>query len=101
MIEIRDGLLALSPYRLSGLKEAVNAAAEREGLTGRDRAAAVEAALIALALDAYRKRVPAEMREESTSLGEDAADLTGEASWLARVAEAMPSALRLQGWVHA
>ncbi|WP_106398954.1 MAB_1171c family putative transporter [Actinocorallia populi] len=100
VIEIHDGLLALTPYRPLGLREAMNAAAERVGLSGRERVAAVEAALITLALEAYRRGVPAEAHDEPTSLGGGAADLTGEASWLAAIAEAMPAALKLQEQVH-
>ncbi|GAA0956240.1 MAB_1171c family putative transporter [Actinocorallia libanotica] len=99
VIEIRDGLLVLSPYRSPELEDTVNEAVERAGLSDRERAAVVEAMLIALTLDAYRRGFPAEAREEISSLGGDASDLTGEASWLAKVAEAMPTALKFQEWV--
>lgn len=101
VIEIHDGLLMLSPYRAAGLREAVNMAAERAGFSGRERGAVVEAALIALALEAYRKEAPAETRDENTSLSGESADLTGEACRLAVIVDAMPWVLKLQEQAHA
>ncbi|MCG8920785.1 hypothetical protein L6E12_34020, partial [Actinokineospora sp. PR83] len=50
VIEIRDGLLALRPYRCRDTTESARAAATAAGLTGRELAAAVEAAAVAAAL---------------------------------------------------
>ena len=75
-------------------------APECVGLEGGERAVAVEAALIVLALKAYRKGAPAGTHAQPALSGTDAVDLTGEASWLVRIAEAMPAALKLQRQVH-
>ncbi len=101
VIEVRDGLIALSSYRTARLKELVNAAAERVGASEAERAALVEATLIVLSLEAYRRGDTAEPQEEGIGESGDAASLTGEASWLAAISEAIPSALKLQGLVHA
>ncbi|GGM61100.1 hypothetical protein GCM10012275_35210 [Longimycelium tulufanense] len=87
VIEIRDGLLLLHPYRDPAATAGHRARASETGLTDTDLDAAVEAAGIALAL---RRRaegiavvegvVPAEAGPEH--------DLGGETAWLTRVSRA-------------
>ncbi|GAB2836512.1 hypothetical protein GCM10022221_39580 [Actinocorallia aurea] len=100
VIEIRDGLTALSPYRESGAREAADAEADTAQVGATRRAAVIEATLIALSLAEHRKNNPAERRDELVPPDGDPADLTGEAVWLADIAAALPTALTLQKATH-
>ncbi|WP_216216547.1 MAB_1171c family putative transporter [Amycolatopsis aidingensis] len=93
VIEIRDGLLILAPYRDQERTAAHRRSAEAAGLTGADLDAAVEAADIAEALRRKQAGLPA--------TGEDArrepaveSDLAAETAWLTRVARAFGTAGR-------
>jgi hypothetical protein len=91
VIEIRDGLLALRPYRDPGVTAAARERATRAGLDGRHRDAAVEAAVIAAALRARAAgRQPDSADETTVAGGEDLAD---ETAFLGLVARAYREAL--------
>jgi hypothetical protein len=91
VIEIRDGLLALRPYRDPGVTAAARERATRAGLDGRHRDAAVEAAVIAAALRARAAgRQPDSADKTTVAGGEDLAD---ETAFLGLVARAYREAL--------
>lgn len=92
VIEIRDGQLALGPYRTPGVAATARRLAEAAGLVGDQLQAAVEAAGLAAAL-----RAKAEDKQGATTRGErggeharhpGAADLSSEVAWLVQVARA-------------
>ena len=59
VVEIRDAVLALRPYWDRRVLEAARRQADAAGLTGEDRAASVEAAVLAAALRAKAAGAPA------------------------------------------
>lgn len=79
VIEIRDGLLALQPYRDPAVTETAHVEATTSGLTGRAHDAAVEAATVTAALRAHATgTVPARsvpVARGGTDLAEDTAFL--------------------------
>lgn len=90
VIEIRDGLLALRPYRDPDVAAAARDRATRAGLVGQHRDAAVEAATIAAALH-LRATGPPPHDHETTVAGGD--DLAAETAFLVLVARAYRAAL--------
>lgn len=90
VIEIRDGLLVLHPYRDPDTDRANQEAAEQAGLRGDGLAAAVEAADIAAALRRRRSGEPATETGAPADRqpGGEPADLAAETAWLVRVSTA-------------
>jgi hypothetical protein len=86
VIEIRDGLLALRPYRDPDVTAAARERATSAGLHGPHRDAAVEAAAIAAALRARAAGPPPDSADETAVTGGE--DLAGEAAFLELVARA-------------
>jgi hypothetical protein len=86
VIAIRDGLLALQPYRDPADTRAHRDQADAAGLTGRRRAAAIEAADIRAALHRRRHDMsPSSYSATATEHG----DLTSELRWLTQVSDAL------------
>lgn len=85
VIEIRDGLLALNPYREHHVAEAAREAARRQGLRGRRLDATVEAATIAAALRSRASGTPAATPGPPVTGG---GDLTSDTTFLTQVARA-------------
>jgi hypothetical protein len=89
VIEIRDGLLLLRPYRSPDAADEARALARGHGLKGLELSATVEAAEIAMALRA--RRAAAAPATATTGFSESAPRLgpapriADEISWLARV----------------
>jgi len=90
VIEIRDGQLALRPYRDPALTTAATQAARNAGLTGAELHATIEAAEIAAALTAARSAEHPEPLDDPPPVSGAPAGttLTAETAWLVRVAEA-------------
>ncbi len=88
VIEIRDGLLALRPYRDPAVAAAARERATRAGLDGPARDAAVEAAVVAAALRAKAEGLPPRGDAETAVAG--GADLAEETAFLGLVASALP-----------
>lgn len=86
VIEIRDGLLALRPYRDPAVAAAARERAHRAGLHGARLDAAVEAAVVAAALRARADGVAPGDTENATVTGGD--DLAAETAFLGLVASA-------------
>jgi hypothetical protein len=86
VIEIRDGLLALRPYRDPDVAAVARDRAIRAGLVGQQREAAVEAATIAAALRARASGPPPDEAHEEPVAGGD--DLAAETAFLSLVARA-------------
>ena len=86
VIEIRDGLLALRPYRDPAVAATARDSASRAGLTGPGHAAAVEAAVVAAALRA-RAEGRAPRGDDDTAVA-GGADLAAETAFLGLVARA-------------
>ena len=86
VIEIRDGLLALRPYRDPAVATAARHRATHAGLHGQRLDAAVEAAVIAAALHARAADHPPRTTSDTTIAGGD--DLATETAYLALVARA-------------
>lgn len=86
VIEIRDGLLALRPYRDPRVAAAARERATRAGLRGARLDAAVEAAVIAAALLAKAEGRPSGAADPAEVTGGD--DLAGETAFLGLVARA-------------
>ncbi|WP_016701183.1 MAB_1171c family putative transporter [Actinoalloteichus spitiensis] len=97
VIEIRDGVLALRPYRDPSVADQVSGAGRAAGLTGEDLAATVEAAVIRAAVTSARSGRPVDVPSGETPLaapGPEAAlppDLASETAFLRRVAVAFVS----------
>ncbi|MGH3823723.1 MAG: MAB_1171c family putative transporter [Pseudonocardiaceae bacterium] len=89
MIAIRDGLLALQPYRDPADTHHHRHQAVAVGLTDRRRAAAIEAADIRAALHRRRHDMPPRVYsvERNDSIHQD--DLTTELHWLTQVSDAL------------
>jgi hypothetical protein len=89
VIEIRDGLLALRPYRDPDVTVAARDRAAKAGLHGRHRDAAVEAAAIAAALRARAAGPPPDSADETAATAVTGGDdLAGETAFLELVARA-------------
>lgn len=86
VIEIRDGLLALRPYRDPHVAATARDEATRAGLHGQRLDAAVEAAVIRAALHARAAGHPPRTPDETTIAGGD--DLAAETTFLGLVARA-------------
>jgi hypothetical protein len=86
VIEIRDGLLTLRPYRDPAIEAAARDRATRAGLHGRQRDAAIEAATVAAALRARTVGPPPDPAGEPTVTGGE--DLAEETAFLELVARA-------------
>ena len=89
VIEIRDGLLALRPYRDPDIAAAARDKATQTGLHGQHRDAAVEAAVIAAALHAKTAGLPPRAADDTTIAGGN--DLADETAFLCLVARAYRS----------
>jgi hypothetical protein len=85
VIEIRDGLLALQPYRDAGVAAAARARATGAGLRGQRLEAAVEAATVAAALRSRACGTPPDEPEPRVAGGDD---LDSDTAFLGRVARA-------------
>lgn len=88
VIEIRDAMLALRPYRDPRVASAATAAARASGLTGEDLAAAVEAAILASAIHAKATGHPVQRSGNDLTPLPGAGDMHSEAAWLRRVSRA-------------
>lgn len=88
MIEIRDALLLLAPYRRDDTATDAKAAADQAGLTGTQRPAAIEAAEIVAALYEHA-RLDIHPDEPPPGPARAAADLDAEIAWLGEVADAV------------
>ncbi|WP_030226864.1 MAB_1171c family putative transporter [Actinoalloteichus caeruleus] len=97
VIEIRDGVLALRPYRDPSVAEQVGGAGRAAGLTGEDLAATVEAAVISAAIAGARSGRPVDPGggdSASPDPGPETAlppDLASETAFLRRVSVAFVS----------
>jgi hypothetical protein len=89
VIEIRDGLLALRPYRDPAVAAMARDRATEAGLAGQDREAAIEAATIAAALRAKAAGPPPAETADTPVTGGD--DLAAETDFLSLVALAYRS----------
>jgi hypothetical protein len=85
VIEIRDGLLALHPYREQEVAAAARDRASRAGLRGVRRDAAVEAATVAAALRSRAAGNPPATADVAVTGG---SDLESDTAFLSRVARA-------------
>ena len=99
LVEIRDAVLALRPYRSQQAATAAAAVARSSGLGGEAFAASVEASVLAAAIAARNAGEPEVGGPESTWQPpfELRADLRSEAGWLAKVSRAyarLPRAAR-------
>jgi hypothetical protein len=93
VIAIRDAMLTLTPYRDPQVALAAAVAARARGLTGQDRAAAVEAAVLSRAIQAKKAQLPRPRSPGATRpLPSPDGDLRSETEWLAGVARAWPRA---------
>ncbi|MBB4910850.1 MAB_1171c family putative transporter [Actinophytocola algeriensis] len=86
VIEIRDGLLALRPYRDPGIATTAHHRATQAGLHGQRLHATVEATVIAAALHARAADHPPRTTDDTTIAGGD--DLATETAFLGLVARA-------------
>jgi hypothetical protein len=85
VVEIRDGLLLLRPYRSAEVVEAARDRATTAGLHGEHRETVVEAATVAAALHAHEQDVPPSRPDDAVSGGRD---LTSDIEYLCRLADA-------------
>jgi hypothetical protein len=89
VIEIRDGLLALHPYREDDIAATAREHARRAGLTGQQLEAAVEAAVVAAALRSRASRdLPPDAATPATAPVSGGVDLASDTVFLSRVARA-------------
>lgn len=88
LVQVRDGLLLLAPYRDPAVGREAWAAAERAGLSGLDRDAVVEAAHLTAALHAHRTGRPAPTEAPDPPPGPHA-DFDAETAWLRKVSRAL------------
>lgn len=89
VIAIRDGLLALQPYRDPADTREHRDQADAAGLTGRRRAAAIEAADIHAALHRRRHDMPPRSYSAEGNAATEHDDLTSELRWLTQVSAAL------------
>jgi hypothetical protein len=89
VIAIRDGLLALQPYRDPADTRDHRDQADAAGLTGRRRAAAIEAAAIRAALHRRRQNMPPAWSAVDGNAATPHNDLTSELRWLTQISDAL------------
>jgi len=89
VIAIRDGLLTLQPYRDPADTRAHRDQADAAGLTGRRRAAAIEAAGIRTTVHRRRHDMPFRGYSVEGNAAAEHGDLTSELSWLTQVSDAL------------
>lgn len=87
MVEIRDGWIRVRPYIDERVTALASKHTDRIGLTGDDRAAALEAAQYAAGIRAKSAETPAE-RPTTADLRSPDGGYDGELAWLTRVAHA-------------
>lgn len=85
VVEIRDGLLLLRPYRDADVVEAARDRTADAGLRGDHREAAVEAATVAAALRAHERGTPPSRPDDAVSGGRD---LASDTEYLCQLADA-------------
>lgn len=85
VIEIRDGLLALNPYRDPAVAAEARARAVQDGLSGQELEAAVEAAVVAAALRSRAQGSPSTAPDSPVTGG---GDLDSDTTFLSHVARA-------------
>lgn len=89
IIEIRDAMLALRPYRDPRVASSAIAAFQATGIAGDDLTAAVEASVLAAALEAkIGERPPQRAGDDLSRLPTADHNLASEAAWLAKVSQA-------------
>lgn len=89
VIEIRDGYLRLRKWLSPDVADSAEFHAKSHGLSGERLSAAVEAAMIMVALETKKRGwEPPDLGEIGVGSG---VDLSSEASWLVKVADAMRS----------
>lgn len=93
VVEIREAALALQPFRDPEVGAAAIKSGCALGLTGRDLAATVEAAVLADAIRGRRVGEPLRAKPDSQAIDSPlvTADLVGEVEWLIRVSRAFVS----------
>jgi Family of unknown function (DUF6545) len=89
VIEIRDGLLVLQPYRDSTDTDKHRKQAKALGVADRHRAAAIEAADIRAALHRRRQQVPPCRYTAEDNVATHQGTFTSELRWLAQVSNAL------------
>ena len=89
VIAIRDGLLALQPYRDPADTREHRDQADAAGLTDRGRAAAIEAADIRAALHRRRHDMPPRSYLAEGNVITEHSDLASELRWLTQVSDAL------------
>ncbi|MEV8603323.1 MAB_1171c family putative transporter [Streptomyces griseoviridis] len=87
VIEIRDGLVRLTPYYALGVERDARAAGEAAGLTGRDLDLHAGAAVVAAALGRRAHGLPADERCAVPDGG--GRDLDSDARWLVSLSRAL------------
>jgi hypothetical protein len=85
VVEIRDGLLLLRPYRSADVVDAARDRAAGAGLRDERLETAVEAATVAAALDAHERDAPPSRPDDAVTGGRD---LTSDIEYLCRLADA-------------
>jgi hypothetical protein len=85
VVEIRDGLLLLRPYRSADVVDAARDRAADSGLRDERLETAVEAATVAAALDAHERDAPPSRPDDAVTGGRD---LTSDIEYLCRLADA-------------
>ncbi|MFG1872049.1 MAB_1171c family putative transporter [Micromonospora arborensis] len=86
VLEIRDGYLQLAPWFDGNVQTRAIDVGRKAGLSGLELQAVVEAAVVAVALDA-KARAEAQVGTGEVEPGGE--DLTGEVQWLGRVSQAL------------
>ncbi|HZM76423.1 MAG TPA: MAB_1171c family putative transporter [Candidatus Limnocylindrales bacterium] len=94
VIEIRDGLLALQPYRDPFIAATTTERATRAGMRGQELAATIEAATIAAALQSRTAKTPPTALSPSIAGG---GDLHSDTAFLSQVAYAYRKHHRRKG----
>ena len=88
IIEIRDGRMALRRYFRPDVAFRARQAAKWKGMTGQDEAAAVEAAMLAAAVEDKAQNRPPSPNPIAAPIAMGGADLDGELSFLQKVSRA-------------
>jgi hypothetical protein len=88
VVEIRDGLLLLAPYRDDAVAAIAGSAADQAGLSATRRAAAAEAAQIIVAHSRHAAH-STPLNDSPSAPHEEPADLDAEIAWLEHVADAL------------
>ena len=87
VIEIRDGQLALRPYSDPQAVAMAESEARREGVTGADLGATIEAALLAIAISARESGLPRHDDPDHLPPMRSSEQLADEVDWLVRVSQ--------------